>query len=345
MRDSRNPLRWGILSTARIGRRNWAGLRESRAGSLVAVASRDEAKAAGFIAEMQQSEPWATPPQALGSYQELLDRDDIDAVYIPLPTGLRKEWVMKAAQAGKHVLCEKPCAVAAEDLREIIGCCEKHGVLFMDGVVFMHDLRFASLRGILDEGSTLGEMKRITSAFTYRADEGFIDRDIRGHYGLEPAGCLGDLGWYCIRASLWAMGWSMPLRVSGRVLERVDEVIMEFSGEMDFPGGVTSAFYCSFRSPDQKWLHLCGTGGNLRVPDFVSPVEENDCDWEINYSRTPRPAASGMGNVARMFARFADEAAALVPDRRWAEVALKTQIVQDACLLSSCLGQAVKIPV
>ncbi len=343
MNHSEKPLRWGILSTARIGRRNWASLRESGAGTLVAVASRDLEKARSFIAEMQETAPWDDAPTAFGSYEELLARSDIDAVYIPLPTALRKEWVIKAAQAGKHVLSEKPCAVSATDLREMMECCEKHGVLFMDGVVFMHDLRFAKMRGILDDGKTLGELKRITSAFTYRAEEGFVKNDIRGASGLEPAGCLGDLGWYCIRASLWAMNWQMPVKVSGRVLERVENVIMEFSAEIDFPGGVTAAFYCSFRSPDQEWLHLCGSEGNLRVPDFVSPVKENDCDWEINYDRLPRSAASGIGNVARMFARFADEVAAGVPDQDWAEIALKTQIVQDACLRSSSLGTPVEL--
>jgi predicted dehydrogenase len=343
MNSPTKPLRWGILSTARIGRRNWGGLRESGAGTLVAVASREVENARKFIAEMQKSEPWDDSPAALGSYDELLARKDIDAVYIPLPTALRKEWVMKAAEAGKHVLSEKPCAVSADDLREMMACCEKHGVLFMDGVVFMHDLRFAKMRALLDAGQTLGVVKRMTSAFTYRADESFVETDIRGASGLEPAGCLGDLGWYCIRASLWAMDWQMPIKVSGRVLEQVGNVIMEFSGELDFPGGATAAFYCSFRSPDQKWLHVCGTGGNLRVPDFVSPVEENDCDWEINYQRVPRPAASGIGNVARMFVRFTEEVAAGVPDQRWAEIALKTQVVQDACLLSSRIGSPVEL--
>ncbi len=343
MKPSQKPLRWGILSTARIGRRNWAALRESGAGTLVAVASRNLEKAREFVAEMQAIEPWDEAPIALGSYEGLLAREDIDAVYIPLPTALRKQWVIKAAEAGKHVLSEKPCAVSSDDLREIVSCCAQHGVLFMDGVVFMHDRRFEKMRQILDRRSAVGEVKRITSAFTYLAEDGFVKNDIRGASGLEPAGCLGDLGWYCIRASLWAMDWQLPVRVSGRVLERVGNVIMEFSAEMDFPGGATAAFYCSFRSPDQEWLHVCGSGGNLRVPDFVTPVTERDCDWELNHDLQSRPADSGVGNVARMFARFADEVTAGVPDQRWAEVALKTQLVQDACLRSSRLGEAVDL--
>lgn len=336
-----NPtLRWGILSTARIGRRNWVGMLESGAATLAAVASRDIATAASFIGEMQATHPWPVSPAALGNYESLLERPDIDAVYIPLPTGLRKEWVLRAAAAGKHVLCEKPCAISAADLREMIGCCEENGVLFMDGVHFMHDPRFSDLRGILDDGDALGEVRRITSAFSFRAPDDFARTNIRSSASLEPTGCLGDLGWYCLRASLWAMDWQMPIRVSGRILETAEHpsgstAIMAFSGELDFPRGVTAAFYCSFLSPDQKWLDLSGTRGNLRVPDFVAPVAECDTAWEINFQRHAKLKQNAPDIPARLFSQFASSALAEVPDRQWAEYSLKTQIVQDACMLSA----------
>ncbi len=335
------PLRWGILSTARIGRRNWTAMRESGVAELVAVASRDHAKAGEFIAEMQRVSPWESCPEALGSYEELLARKDIDAVYIPLPTAIRKEWVMRAAQHGKHVLCEKPCALNAKDLREMIASCDKHHVVFMDGVVFMHDTRFDRLRQILDDGSTIGEVKRITSEFSFRAGEEFVANDIRGASGLEPAGCLGDLGWYCIRASLWAMAWQMPIWVSGRVLEQEGNVIMAFSAEMGFSGGATASFHCSFRSPNQRWLHVGGTMGGLRVPDFIAPVADNDCDWEINYQRVPRQPVSEMVHVARMFTDFTSTVRGDGRAGFWTDIALKTQVVQDACELSSQSGKPV----
>ncbi len=323
-------------------------MRDSGAATLVALASRDMAKAEAFIDEMQTSAPWPVRPTAHGSYESLLESPEIDAVYIPLPTGVRKEWVMRAAAAGKHVLCEKPCAVNAGDLKEMIDCCKKHGVLFMDGVMFVHDPRFASLRALLDDGETVGPVKRITSSFSFRAGEDFALTDIRGTSGLEPTGCLGDLGWYCLRASLWAMNWRMPVRVSGRVLDSVSNpdgasAIMGFSGELDFPDGATASFYCSFLSPDQKWLSISGTKGNLRIPDFVSPVAGNDTDWEINYDRVRRSPERGMTNEARMFARFATAVRAETPDRFWAEIALKTQILLDACELSSRLGRPVSL--
>src|SRR6185436_13915865 len=100
-----NKLRWGFLSTAQIGRKNWKGIRNSGNGIIVAVASRDVERSREFIANCQRECSFETPPRALGSYEELLVAKDVDAVYIPLPTGIRKEWVIRAAQAGKHIVC------------------------------------------------------------------------------------------------------------------------------------------------------------------------------------------------------------------------------------------------
>src|SRR6516225_3372734 len=104
--------RWGILGTAWIARKNWKAIRNAGNSTLTAVASRDAERVRRFIEECQADVPLTPVPAACASYQELLDRDDIDAVYIPLPTGIRKDWVIQAARSGKHVLCEKPCAVS-----------------------------------------------------------------------------------------------------------------------------------------------------------------------------------------------------------------------------------------
>src|SRR5271155_5347056 len=102
--------RWGILGAAQIARKNWLSILNSGNGAVVAVASRKLDSAARFIEECQAQAPFPVKPQALASYAELIVCPDIDAVYIPLPTALRKEWVLAAAKAGKHVVCEKPCA-------------------------------------------------------------------------------------------------------------------------------------------------------------------------------------------------------------------------------------------
>ncbi|MFM7604302.1 MAG: Gfo/Idh/MocA family protein, partial [Prosthecobacter sp.] len=130
---STTTCRWGILGAAFIARKNWQAIREAGNAMLVAVASRDLNRAQAFIDECQAQVPHPIVPQAMDSYEALLARRDIDAVYIPLPTGIRKEWVIHAAQAGKHVLVEKPVGCELNDVAEMVAACEKHGVQFMDG--------------------------------------------------------------------------------------------------------------------------------------------------------------------------------------------------------------------
>ena len=118
----------------------------------------------------------------------MIASSDVDAVYIPLPTGLRKEWVLRAAAAGKHVLCEKPCGLSLADVREMTDACQKNRVQFMDGVMFMHNPRLRRLREVLDDGKTIGPIRRIMSVFTFAGGETFFDANIRVHAALEPTG-------------------------------------------------------------------------------------------------------------------------------------------------------------
>ena len=187
----------------------------------------------------------STPaPSACGSYEELLARKDIDAVYIPLPTGIRKEWVIRAAEAGKHVLCEKPCGVdqrrRAAHARRLP---PRTSVQFMDGVMFMHSRRLPLLRQVLDDGHSIGTIRRIASQFSFMAPADFLEQNIRVSSELEPLGCLGDLGWYNIRFSLWTMNEQLPERVMrpdarpARPRRQPASLCrLEFSGELFFPG-------------------------------------------------------------------------------------------------------------
>src|ERR1051325_8735895 len=127
-------LRIGFLSTAGIGRKNWKAAFNSGNCVVSAVASRDANKSRKFIEECSKEATFEPAPAALGRYEELLTSKNVDAVYIPLPTGLRKEWVIRAANAGKHVLCEKPCAINSTDLEEMLAACKKNSVQFLDGV-------------------------------------------------------------------------------------------------------------------------------------------------------------------------------------------------------------------
>ena len=194
MQMSTPKTRWGILSTAEIAQKNWKAILNSGNGIVSAVASRDLKRSRAFIGACQSEAPFTQAPRPFGSYEALLADSDMDAVYIPLPTGLRKEWVIRAAEARKHIVSEKPCASSLADLREMFDACRHHRVQFMDGVMFMHSGRLEKIRELLDDGSTIGRIKRITSAFNFYGGEEFVAQNIRAHSVLEPYGSLGDLG-------------------------------------------------------------------------------------------------------------------------------------------------------
>jgi predicted dehydrogenase len=352
--------RWGILGTATIARKNWKSIWNSGNGRLVAVASRDATRSAQYIAECQAQVPFDPAPRAMGSYEEMLASDDIDAVYIPLPTGVRKPWVIRAAEAGKHITCEKPCGNDAGEVAEMLGACEANNVQFMDGVMFMHSQRLAAIREALDDDRSVGGIRRITSQFTFNAPDDWIDSNIRTSSELERFGCLGDLGWYNIRFALWAMNYQMPERVSARTLtakgrsDSPSAVPVEFSAEMFFPGGVSASFYCSFIGEHQQWVNVSGTKGYLYVDDFVLPFYGSEVAFEVsnaafdlhgcefNMEEHMRRVAvaeysSGEPNAqeTHLFRNFADLVLSGTPDPKWGKIALQTQQVVDACLQSA----------
>ncbi len=352
--------RWGILGTARIARKNWKAIRNAGNSMLLAVASRDLQRARQFIEQCQADVYLESTPTACGSYRELLDRDDIDAVYIPLPTGIRKEWVIQAARAGKHVLSEKPCAVSSADLRDMLDTCRENRVQFMDGVMFMHSRRLPLLRQTLDDGHSIGSVCRITSQFSFLPSDDFVTTNIRTNNLLEPLGCLGDLGWYNIRFALWVMNEQLPQRVSGRVLAWHNpgagpQVPMEFSAEMLFPGGESASFFCSFRTGNQQWANVSGTHGYLHIPDFVVPFYGNEVSFETNapalrdrsycdfgmesYPRrlSVHEYSNGMANAqeSNMIRTFAQIVTSGQLQARWGGQALATQQVLDALLCSA----------
>lgn len=356
----KHQLRWGILGAANIARKNWKAIWNSGNGRVAAVASRNLEKSRQFISECQAQAPFEPAPKALGNYEELLASKEIDAVYIPLPTGLRGEWVTRAAEAGKHIVCEKPCATSVAELNGMLEACRKHRVQFMDGVMFMHSRRLERMRDILDDAKTVGRIRRISSAFTFYAAEDFFASNIRGRSDLEPYGCLGDLGWYCIRFALWIMNWKLPERVTGQMLSEFKHttsnkpVPTEFSAELFFEGGVSSSFYCSFLADTEQWAIVSGERGHLRLDDFVLPFtgkqigfetgnavfEVRGCDFEMQpgqkrievdeYSHSHATAQE-----TNLFRNFAQQVQTRELNALWPEMALKTQMVMEACVESA----------
>jgi predicted dehydrogenase len=348
------PLRIGFLSTAGIGRKNWKAILHSGNCVVAAVVSRDTNKSREFIEQCQREHPFDKVPAALGSYDELLASSDVDAIYFPLPTGLRKEFVIHAAQHGKHILCEKPCAPNATDLEQMLATCRENSVQFLDGVMFMHNPRLARVREILDDGQSIGPIRRIASAFSFYSGEEFFRTNIRINAALEPAGCLGDLGWYCIRFTLWTLNWQLPERVEGKILARSEDLPgrpstpTEFAATLFYPGGVTAEFYCSFLAAKQQWVHVSGQKGWLRLPDFIHPFNGYEPAFEVNEKfvtvagEVKCPAGAdpmGFGHATaqdtRMWRNFSNQIFSGKLNAEWPMWALKTQQVLDSCFESA----------
>lgn len=364
MTRSKTVCRWGILGAAEIARKNWPAIRNAPNSVLVAVASRDLGRCQRFIDECQQHAPFDTRPLAYGGYEELLANDAVDAVYIPLPTGIRTPWAIRAAEAGKHVLVEKPVGVTSQDVHEILTACRQNHVQFMDGVMFMHSQRMQRIRDILNDDQTIGKLKRITCQFAdgEASDDAFA-RNIRANSELEPLGCLGDLGWYVIRFVLWAMNGELPVRVTGHLLDEyhhpasLTAVPTDFSAELFFPGGVSAGLYCSFVTQIHQWVNLAGTKGALHVPDFVLPRNGAELFFDTSHStftisgcdfimeeHTQRHVvhehshSNENAQETNLFRRFSELVVSGQRDDTWGEMSLKTQKIMDACLESARAG-------
>ena len=361
--------RWGILGTAGIARKNWKAIRLSGNARVSAVASRSAESAQKFIDECTGQVPPGECPVALGSYEALLERDDVDAVYIPLPTALRHHWVTRAAEAGKHVLGEKPAAVNASQVSEMLDACRQHSVQYMDGVMFMHSARLPLMRSILSDPQRIGTLRRMASQFSFAGNEDFCTSNIRVHSDLEPHGCLGDLGWYCIRMFLWMVDGEMPHSVRATTLSELkgnnspSTVPGQLSAECAFPSGVTASFYNSFVTENQQWIHASGTEGYLRVDDFVLPYhgpevgvvvgqdkfDVDNCEFHMESHLTRhaiREYDAGKPNAqeVNLFRTFSDIVLSGDLDPQWPTWTEKTQRVLDACFLSASQdGQTISL--
>ena len=356
--------RWGILSSANIARKNWKAIHLSGNSTVRGVSSRSADRAQQFIDECQAEIALPEVPQAFGSHEALLDCDEIDAVYVPMPTGCRKDWVIAAAEAKKHVLIEKPVAVSAEDAQAMRDACQANGVQFMDGVMFDHGKRIREISNQVS-ASKLGRIHRVQAHFSFSGDAEFQAANIRTDTVLEPHGCLGDLGWYCIRFISWASGFRNPTQVSGRTIKRLsregsDEWVPgEFAGELIFDDGLTAGFFCSFFTANQQLATISGDEGYLSVDDYVLPLYDSQTSYQVhrheleidnccwNFKRRTKlhhcdEYHSGEDNAqeVEMIRTFSEIVGSGNLDQSLADRAVQTQRILDACRRSDASGGA-----
>ena len=159
---SNEKCRWGILGTAGIARKNWQAIRNSGNGQLVAVGSRTVERAKEYIAENQSQIPHDPPPRPIADYDAMIASEDIDALYIPLPTGVRKDYVLKAAAAGKHVLCEKPVAINCAELALMVTAAKANKVTFMEAMLVTFLPNYQQIKKQL---KALGKIRKYSASF------------------------------------------------------------------------------------------------------------------------------------------------------------------------------------
>ena len=245
-------MRLGILSTARINRLVIPGARESDRVEVAAVASRDQARAEEYAAEHGIG-------RAHGSYEALLADDEVDAVYISLPNSMHVEWSVRALEAGKHVLCEKPLSRHPADVERAFDAADRAGRSLTEAFMYRHNPQTARLKQLVD-GGEIGELRVIRAVFSFTVTD---EANIRLAADLE-GGALMDVGCYCVSASRLLAG--EPERVYGVAVEERG-VDTAFAGTLEFGGGVTAQFDCGFRLPMRDELEAVGTEGSVFLDD------------------------------------------------------------------------------
>jgi predicted dehydrogenase len=253
-------LRWGILGCARISRRGLIpGIRDSSSGTLEALASRDLATARAWAKEFDV-------PRAHGSYEEILADSNIDAVYIPLPNELHKPWVFAAADAGKHILCEKPLALDSAEASEMVAYCRARQVVLMEAFMWRHQPRTAALRTLVANG-TIGDLRLVRSSFSFPID--------LGDWRLDPVrggGALWDVGCYGI-STVRLFAGAEPDAIRSLARFGPTGVDLSLTAEFRFPSGVLGLIDCSFEQPFRCSYELVGSRGVIEVPDAYLPPE------------------------------------------------------------------------
>lgn len=256
-------IRWGILSTANIGKhRVIPAIQASANGRVTAVASRSLEKARAFADELGI-------PTAYGSYEELIAAPDVDAIYIPVPNSEHAAWAIRCAEAGKPTLCEKPLARNAAEAQRMVDAFAQRGVLFAEAFMYRFHPQTQRVKQLLDDGA-VGDVRVVSASFTFSVRE---ESDIRLSRPLA-GGSLMDVGCYCINVMRFLLG-SEPDEVHALARVGAQSGVDEtFSGVLAFPGGALGHFDSSLRTQFTHTYEVRGSRGRILVDQaFVMPQD------------------------------------------------------------------------
>ncbi len=295
-----NRVRWGLLSTANINRRIIPAIRMSERGELLAVASRNPERAQSY------AEEWEIP-QAFGSYEAMLESDNIDAVYISLPNHLHAEWTVRALRTGKHVLCEKPFALTLEEVDEMIATAKETGLVLAEAFMYRHHPQ-TKIVGEWVRSGRLGEITMVRSVFNFQIRS-------RDNIRLAPekgGGSLWDVGVYPVSFAQFVMGVP-PSWVLGD--QRIGDTGVDegFAGQMHYSTGAVAQIASSLRTPWYTSAEVVGTEGRLLLNRPFVSLDENrtlrfyDRDDELEEIPVPEKHLY-LGEVEDMHAAILDGA-------------------------------------
>jgi D-xylose 1-dehydrogenase (NADP+, D-xylono-1,5-lactone-forming) len=247
-------VRWGVVSTARINRKLLRGARAADGVEVVAVGSRDPERGKAFAKEHGIE-------RVHGSYEALLEDPDVEAVYIPLPNSLHVPWTVRALEAGKHVLCEKPLSRRAADVEAAFDAADRAGRLLMEAFMWRYHPQTEALERLARE---IAPLRVVRAAFGFPLPPGDTG-NVRWLADLE-GGALMDVGCYCVSALRLLCGGE-PERVAGQSVAAPTGVDVRFAGALRFPGDVLGTFDCGFDVPPRGVIEMVGEGGTVVSED------------------------------------------------------------------------------
>ena len=246
-----DSLRFGIIGTAKIARRVVPGIAAADRCEVVAVGSRDAATARAFADEFDI-------PRAHGSYEAVLADPEVDAVYVPLPNHLHAPWAIRAAEAGKHVLCEKPLATTVADAERMAEACDRAGVVLMEAFMYRHHPSWVALRELVAAGR-IGRLMAVQTWFSFYNDDPTNIRNIPEAGG----GALFDIGCYAVNLSRMLFD-AEPTTVLGTLRRDETGTDVLTSAILGFPDG-DATFTCSTRAEDDQRVHVHGSTGRIWI--------------------------------------------------------------------------------
>lgn len=253
-------LRMGVLGAANIARKTVIpAILRADGVDLVALGSESDLGAT-YVAEA------GLTGVRTCTYEELLAAEDVDAIYIPLPNHLHAPWSRRAADAGKHVLCEKPAALTRDEAADAVAHCEERGVVWMEAFMYRFHPQW---RIVFDRLPEIGDLRHVHATFTFTVRNAGNVRRRRDAGG----GSLYDVGYYCVNVARWLFG-AEPVAVAGTQHLGDEGVDEEFAGVLDFGDGRTASIVSSFTQPYRHEVEVLGTAGRIRVPDaFVNGLD------------------------------------------------------------------------